>query len=71
VALAAMPPGPPPIAMNHPANIQMLDQPASQNGQAIVEYSLILSLVAVACVFAVGTIGDRVVTLFNQVLPFP
>lgn len=49
----------------------MLDQPASQNGQAIVEYGLILSLVAVACVFAVGTIGDHVVTLFNQVLPFP
>jgi len=66
-----MPPGPSPITMNHPADIQILDQPASQSAQAIVEYSLILSLVAVACVFAVGTIGDRVVTLFNQVLPFP
>jgi Flp pilus assembly pilin Flp len=57
--------------MNHPAYIQILDQPASQKGQAMVEYGLILSLVAVACVVAVGTIGDHVFTLFNQVLPFP
>ena len=57
--------------MNHPANIQIPDQPASQNGQAMVEYGLILSLVAAVCVVVVGTIGNHVFTLFNQVLPFP
>jgi Flp pilus assembly pilin Flp len=57
--------------MNHSASTQILDQPASQNGQAMLEYGLILSLVAVACVVVVGTIGNHVFTLFNQVLPFP
>jgi Flp pilus assembly pilin Flp len=40
-------------------------------GQAMVEYGLIVGLVAVACVLVLDAVGGDVLALFNQVPSFP
>jgi Flp pilus assembly pilin Flp len=38
-----------------------------QEGQALVEYALILSLVSIAAIVILGTVGDDVVTVLTDV----
>jgi Flp pilus assembly pilin Flp len=44
-------------------------QPFDERGQALVEYSLVIALVAIACLFILGTLGQDLVALFDAVLP--
>ena len=38
-----------------------------EDGQALVEYALLISLVAIVCVAAVGTMGLRLSELYNHI----
>jgi Flp pilus assembly pilin Flp len=38
------------------------------DGQALVEYSLLISLIAIVCIAGVGTFGLRVSSLYSQVV---
>lgn len=44
-------------------------QPHGERGQALVEYSLVIALVAIACLFVLGTLGQDLIALFDAVLP--
>jgi Flp pilus assembly pilin Flp len=39
-----------------------------EEGQALVEYALLISLIAVVCLAAVGTFGLKVADLFSQIV---
>jgi pilus assembly protein Flp/PilA len=39
----------------------------SEEGQALVEYALILSLIAVVCITALTTLGGNVNNILNQI----
>jgi pilus assembly protein Flp/PilA len=38
-----------------------------KKGQGMVEYGLIISLIAVACIVALGLLGPKIAELFNGV----
>jgi|tagenome__1003787_1003787.scaffolds.fasta_scaffold8043726_1 pilus assembly protein Flp/PilA len=38
------------------------------DGQALVEYALLISLIAIVCIAGVGTFGLRVSTMYSQVV---
>jgi pilus assembly protein Flp/PilA len=38
-----------------------------QSGQGMVEYGLIIALIAIAAIVAVGFLGDEIVAVFNQI----
>jgi pilus assembly protein Flp/PilA len=40
---------------------------ASERGASLVEYALLLALIAVVCIFAVSTLGGEVEKKFNTV----
>jgi pilus assembly protein Flp/PilA len=44
-----------------------LSVPRREEGQTLVEYALILFLIAVVVVVIVGTLGSRVSSVFNQI----
>jgi pilus assembly protein Flp/PilA len=44
-----------------------LEELRSEEGQALVEYGLILALVAVACLIALQTLGTDVADILGQV----
>jgi Flp pilus assembly pilin Flp len=39
-----------------------------KKGQDLVEYALLISLIAVACLTAVETLGDQVVAAFGKIV---
>lgn len=39
---------------------------SDENGQAMVEYSIIIALIAVVCVAVISTFGDKVKSLFDN-----
>jgi Flp pilus assembly pilin Flp len=39
-----------------------------EEGQALVEYALLISLIAVVCLAAVGTFGLKVAGLYSQIV---
>jgi pilus assembly protein Flp/PilA len=52
------------------ANVQHLrDRMASDEGASVIEYGLIVSLIAAAVVTLVAAVGGKVVTAFQTVLP--
>ena len=46
-----------------------LTQPYDERGQALVEYAMVLGLVAIACLLILGTLGQDLIALFDAVLP--
>ena len=46
----------------------VLDRIREDDGQALVEYSLLISLIAIVCIAGVGTFGLRVSALYSQVV---
>ena len=40
---------------------------SAESGQALVEYSFVLVLVALVCFVAIGLVGDDVASVFGQV----
>jgi len=42
---------------------------ADESGQALAEYSLILTFIAAVCVLAVGALGVAIATSFGDILP--
>ena len=44
-------------------------RPLDERGQALVEYSLVIALIAITCLFVLGTLGQDLVALFDAVLP--
>jgi Flp pilus assembly pilin Flp len=46
----------------------LLGRIREDDGQALVEYSLLISLVAIVCIAGVGTFGLRVSSLYSQVV---
>lgn len=46
---------------------EMLDRLDRQEGQALVEYALIISFVALLCIAALQFTGNSVTTIFNNV----
>ena len=40
----------------------------SRQGQTMVEYALILVLVAIAAIVILGTMGDAIVTVFTDIV---
>jgi Flp pilus assembly pilin Flp len=43
-------------------------RPYGERGQALVEYAMVLALVAIACLFILGTLGQDLVALFDALL---
>ncbi|MEQ8156994.1 MAG: Flp family type IVb pilin [Clostridiaceae bacterium] len=39
----------------------------SKKGQALVEYALIIALIAIVCIAAIGLVGTHANTLFNTI----
>ncbi len=50
----------------HPSFPQL---PFDERGQALVEYAMVLGLVAITCLLILGTLGQDLIALFNAVLP--
>ena len=46
----------------------LLGRIREDDGQALVEYSLLISLIAIVCIAGVGTFGLRVSSLYSQVV---
>jgi len=46
----------------------LLGRIREDDGQALVEYSLLISLIAIVCIAGVGTFGLRVSALYSQVV---
>jgi len=44
----------------------MLEIIRDENGQGMVEYGLILGLIALAAVIAIGLLGDEIVAMFGK-----
>jgi Flp pilus assembly pilin Flp len=42
---------------------------ADESGQALAEYSLLLTFIAAVCVLAVGLLGAAIATSFGDILP--
>jgi Flp pilus assembly pilin Flp len=42
-------------------------RPRRKKGQTLVEYALILALVAVACIAAFNLLGKQVITIFSAI----
>jgi Flp pilus assembly pilin Flp len=52
------------------ANVQHLrDRRASDEGASVIEYGLIVSLIAAAVVTLVATLGGKVITAFQNIFP--
>jgi Flp pilus assembly pilin Flp len=52
-----------------------LQTPHESDGQSLVEYSMIILLVALVCVVALATLGDVMIDVFwnrivNELIPF-
>ena len=45
----------------------LLERVRHEEGQALVEYALLISLVAIVCVAAVGTMGLRLSELYSHI----
>jgi Flp pilus assembly pilin Flp len=43
-------------------------QPFDERGQALVEYAMVLALVAVTCLLILGTLGQDLAALFDALL---
>jgi Flp pilus assembly pilin Flp len=43
--------------------------PLDERGQALVEYAMVLGLIAITCLLILGTLGQDLVALFDAVLP--
>jgi Flp pilus assembly pilin Flp len=50
----------------HPSFPQL---PSDERGQALVEYAMVLALIAITCLLILGTLGQDLIALFNAVLP--
>jgi pilus assembly protein Flp/PilA len=46
----------------------MLFQPRNEKGQGLVEYALILVLVAIAAIIVMGTLGTQITAVFQEVV---
>jgi Flp pilus assembly pilin Flp len=46
----------------------MLARVRENEGQALVEYALLISLIAIVCVAGVGTFGLQVSTIYSQIV---
>jgi Flp pilus assembly pilin Flp len=44
-----------------------LERRARQEGQTLVEYSLILAVIAIACIAAFGLLGNQVCVIFSAI----
>jgi Flp pilus assembly pilin Flp len=55
------------FGMPHKLNA-VLGHLRDQEGQALVEYALLISLIAIVCVAGVGTFGLRVSALYSGVV---
>jgi Flp pilus assembly pilin Flp len=55
------------FGMRHNLGV-LLGRIREDDGQALVEYALLISLIAVVCFAAVGTFGLRVSELYSQIV---
>jgi Flp pilus assembly pilin Flp len=46
----------------------LLGRLRKDEGQALVEYALLISLIATVCIVAVGTFGLKVAALYSQIV---
>lgn len=47
---------------------RLLQRLRREDGQAMVEYGIIVFLISIAAIVGIGLIGDQLVTVFNSVL---
>lgn len=47
--------------------LRTLDLLNAEEGQDLVEYALLVSLIALACIAAVGNVASAITTVFNNI----